>query len=200
MQHFNDLTDDVQYIVNTTGTGDELDLYDDFIIVMLHSDTTDPTFSTEMFHLRDALNHLGMQEIIFWNNIDPIGDNIAKMWRERQISRRNKVTKTRYIRHLQPETFGGLLWLASCIVGNSSTGIREASFLGTPSVNVGDRQHGRERDNNCVGVPFRKSKIVEAIESNVNYKLCKPSNLYGDGKAGKKIARRIDGILHNRPS
>jgi UDP-N-acetylglucosamine 2-epimerase len=165
---------------------------------MLHSDTTDPTFSTEMFHLRDALNHLGMQEVIFWNNIDPVGDNIAKMWRERQVARKDKKTQTRYIRHIPPEDFGGLLWLASCIVGNSSAGIREASFLGTPSVNVGDRQHGRERDNNCIGVPFHKSEIVEAIQFNVRYRLCKPSDLYGDGKAGKKIARRIDETLSNR--
>ena len=36
-----------------------------------------------------------------------------------------------------------MLKRAACLVGNSSAGIKECSFLGTPVVNIGGRQQGR---------------------------------------------------------
>ena len=41
---------------------------------------------------------------------------------------------------------------STAIVGNSSVGIRECSFLGVPAVNIGDRQEGRERGRNVIDV------------------------------------------------
>ena len=43
------------------------------------------------------------------------------------------------------EAFHALLRDSACLIGNSSVGIRECSFLGTPVINIGDRQQGRER-------------------------------------------------------
>ena len=47
-----------------------------------------------------------------------------------------------------PENFIRLLWGAECLVGNSSSGIKEASVLGTPVANVGSRQQGRHKPMN----------------------------------------------------
>jgi len=33
--------------------------------------------------------------------------------------------------------------VAACLIGNSSAGIKECSYLGTPVVNIGARQQGR---------------------------------------------------------
>jgi UDP-N-acetylglucosamine 2-epimerase len=67
-------------------------------------------------------------------------------------------------------------------------GIREASFLGVPTVNVGTREAGRERGNNVLDVDYDKVQIKSAIEkqlANGRY----PSNpLYGSGGAGHRIA------------
>lgn len=193
-----DLVSDISHTINNTGTGDIINIEKPYVIVMLHADTTDELFCEKMYHLRDALNHIGMQEIVFWNNIDPGGDVIAKMWRERQHIMSDKATRIRYIRHLQPEDFGDALYLSSCIVGNSSAGIREASFLGTPSVNIGDRQHGRECAENCVSVPFSKTAIADAIGFSVDKLSKKPSDLYGSGHAGRDIAKRISDVLWDR--
>lgn len=195
---FGDMLDDAESTVNNTGTGDTINIEKPYLIVMLHADTTDKLFHEKIFHLRDALNHIGMQEVVFWNNIDPGGDSISKMWRDRQHVLSGKTTRIRYIRHLQPEDFGAALYLSSCIVGNSSAGIREASFLGTPSVNIGDRQLGRERGPNCIDVQFDKTAIADAIGQSVERGMYKPSDLYGSGHAGRDIARRISDVLWDR--
>ncbi len=45
-----------------------------------------------------------------------------------------------------------LLYNCRCLVGNSSVGIRECSFLGVPVVNIGTRQTGRDRGANVFDV------------------------------------------------
>jgi GDP/UDP-N,N'-diacetylbacillosamine 2-epimerase (hydrolysing) len=172
-------------VVNGKGKGDIIDCGEPYVIVMLHGDTTDKRFVSHMHQLTDALDMVDTQKIIFWNNIDPKGDQIAKMWREYDC-----MDLSRFIRHIEPEEFASVLLLSSCIVGNSSTGIREASFLGVPAVNIGDRQHGREHGENVVTVPFDKGAIYDAIMGRRGM-VCKPSNLYGHGDAGERIAKRI---------
>ena len=76
---------------------------------------------------------------------------------------------------------------SGCIVGNSSVGIRECSFLGVPAVNIGSRQNYRERGANVVDVPHDMELITEAVHQ-VKGKSCPPVELYGDGKAGERIA------------
>jgi len=173
--------------INSKGTGAHIDTKNPFVIVMLHGDTTDPHFIRNMHNLTDALEMIPQQKVIFWNNIDPKGDQIAKMWRGYSNS---SLGDKRFVRHIEPEDFACLLLASDCIIGNSSTGIREASFLGVPSVNIGDRQHGREHGCNVTTVPFDKHEIYGAI-TRVAGKAYTPSNLYGDGNAGWNIANRI---------
>ena len=49
------------------------------------------------------------------------------------------------------------------MIGNSSSGIREAAFLGVKSVNIGNRQSGRERGNNVIDVVNDRHLIEQAI-------------------------------------
>jgi len=199
---YDDLVDDTTKLVNSTGAGGNINTGKPFLIVMFHGDTTDDNFIDHIYQLRDALNYIGMQEVVFWNNIDPKGDSIAKMWRERQILRRDHKQQVRYIRHLAPEEFGGLLMLSSCIVGNSSTGVRESSFLGVPSVNIGDRQHNREHGENCFSVTLYKRDIVDGVNYNIMQKqdgYIRPIDMYGDGQTGNRIAQEIANVLRHRP-
>ena len=66
-----------------------------------------------------------------------------------------------FFKSLPIELYAPLLKNAGCILGNSSSGIRESAFLGTPSVNIGSRQHGRERGKNVVDVGYDNSEIVK---------------------------------------
>ena len=80
---------------------------------------------------------------------------------------------------------------AQCIVGNSSVGIRESTFLGVPTVNIGSRQIGRDRGSNVVDVAYNSSAIKEALQQQIQYGKYQPNFLYGNGKAGIRIAEVI---------
>ena len=175
--------------LNSHGVGDPFDASKKYIIVMFHPDTKgDPLNESNIKVAMNALNTFKEQKVIFWNNIDPGGDVIAKAWRMSQHG--FWLSPVRYIRHLDPSVFGALLARCSCIVGNSSAGIREATFLGVPSVTVGDRQEGRERGINVISMPFCFDGLVKAIGVQLKSAYLH-SDLYGDGHAGKKIADKI---------
>jgi len=81
---------------------------------------------------------------------------------------------------------------AAVIVGNSSVAIREGSYMGTPAVNIGSRQQGRERGPNVIDAGYDSEEILKAIGRAVVQQ--RPmSSLYGDGKSGERIAKLILG-------
>jgi GDP/UDP-N,N'-diacetylbacillosamine 2-epimerase (hydrolysing) len=89
-------------------------------------------------------------------------------------------------RNLPRDIFASLLSYAKCLAGNSSLAFHEASYLGLPSVNVGDRQTGRLSANNVVFVPVDHESIVSALNKAVyddGYRnsISKGQSPYGDG-------------------
>jgi len=93
----------------------------------------------------------------------------------------------------------GALAAASAVVGNSSSGLIETTLFGVPTVNVGDRQRGRERAENVIDVPCERPAIAEALSrclSDVAFQAqargC--SKPYGDGRTGERIADTIAGL------
>lgn len=82
---------------------------------------------------------------------------------------------------------------ADLVIGNSSSGILEVPFLGTPTVNLGDRQLGRPYLPSIVNANFHKREIVQAIRSAMKLRRSKlKSKFYGDGRAAKKICRIME--------
>jgi UDP-N-acetylglucosamine 2-epimerase (hydrolysing) len=53
---------------------------------------------------------------------------------------------------------------ADIMVGNSSSGVREAPYFGTPSIDIGSRQHNRAFFPSIVRVQYKKAAIVAAID------------------------------------
>ena len=58
-----------------------------------------------------------------------------------------------------------LIYHSKGLIGNSSVGIRESSFLGVPVVNIGSRQHARLRGANVMDVDYDTQQIKEAISN-----------------------------------
>jgi UDP-N-acetylglucosamine 2-epimerase len=87
-----------------------------------------------------------------------------------------------------PEDFLRLLCAATAIVGNSSVAIRECSYLGVPAVNIGTRQLGRERGHNVIDVGHDRREISRAIATHIERGKPTCDLLYGDGRAGGRIA------------
>jgi UDP-hydrolysing UDP-N-acetyl-D-glucosamine 2-epimerase len=82
---------------------------------------------------------------------------------------------------------------ARVLVGNSSAGIIEAASLGTPVVNVGDRQLGRERSANVNDVGWNRAIIERAIIGARRTRF-RGSNVYGGGNAGVRIANVLSDV------
>jgi UDP-hydrolysing UDP-N-acetyl-D-glucosamine 2-epimerase len=98
----------------------------------------------------------------------------------------------------EPEDFLRRLAGARYIIGNSSCGIRESSYIGVPAINVGARQRVRERSWNVIDTGYDKDAILKAIEESHVIERHLPSRLYGTGYASREIAdylSRIDFTL-----
>ena len=110
-----------------------------------------------------------------------------------KIIQQNKNLK--YFPSFGREDYLSLLKYASCLIGNSSSGIIEAPSFGTPVINIGTRQQGREHAVNVVDVPeFRKEKILNGINyvlynAKFKDKLKNCENPYGDGRTSERICK-----------
>lgn len=179
--------DRVQAAINEFGVGSHLDLRRDFIVVLQHpeTDSFDQSYSRMQVTL-DAVADVGMQTLIFWPNVDAGSDATSKAIR---VFRENgSFPNVHYIKNLEGHIFLRLLRQARCLIGNSSVGIRESAFIGTPVVNLGDRQFGRERSANVLDVGWQRNEIRGAIHKQLSAGRYTCSTLYGDGFAGQQIA------------
>lgn len=89
---------------------------------------------------------------------------------------------------MESEDFLRLIYNCRCLIGNSSVGIREASFLGIPTVNIGTREAGRERGRNVVDVEYDRGQIKSAIETQLSNGRYDSDTLYGTGDSGRQMA------------
>ena len=79
----------------------------------------------------------------------------------------------------------------NCMVGNSSAGIREGAFIGTPVVNIGTREKDRQRGENVINADYNKEDIKKAILKQIEHGEYASNPLYGDGNASKKIKETL---------
>ncbi len=162
----------------------------DYIIVVQHPVTTE--YSETRYQIRQtikAISKLNIQTIWLWPNVDSGSDIISK---ELRIAREKGILEnTLFIKNLSAEDFLILLNNSKCIVGNSSVGIRESSYLGVPSVNIGKRQNGREKDKNVLQTNHNSAEIIKSINYQIKKKKYKKSFLYGNGQSGNKIIKII---------
>jgi len=96
--------------------------------------------------------------------------------------------------------------LAQCdaVVGNSSSGIYEAPSLKKPTVDIGDRQAGREKAASVISCEPYSGPIVKAIHQAFALDCSMIASPYGDGHAADRIASHLatitdfSSLLHKR--
>jgi UDP-N-acetylglucosamine 2-epimerase len=133
-----------------------------------------------------AVKDFDLPVLWFWPNPDAGSDGTSKgirIFREKE-----KPENFHLFRNMFPEDFLRLLWNAKALIGNSSVGIRECSYLGVPAVNIGTRQDGRERGANVIDVDHDRRAIGDAIHEHLRRGKPARDHLYGDGRAGERIA------------
>ena len=169
------------------GVGNITDISDGYIVAMQHPVTTE--YGMSRAHVNETLNavkDLDIPVFWFWPNVDAGADGTSKGIRA--FREKNPDTKIHFFKSMEPMDFLKVLKNSKCLVGNSSVGIRESSYLGVPVVNIGSRQRGRERGRNVIDVDYDSGLIKTAIENQMNTGHYERDTIYGDGKAGEKIA------------
>jgi UDP-hydrolysing UDP-N-acetyl-D-glucosamine 2-epimerase len=185
-----DLTQTKHLFERYKGVGAELDPARPYIVVLQHPVTTEygEGFAqiNETLKAVDEIGRQGMQVVWLWPNVDAGSDDIAKGLRV--FRETHDPDYLHFFRNFSPEDYARLINNAQCIVGNSSSGLREGAFLGVPCVNIGSRQRGRERAENVMDVPHGAGAIKAAILAQLAHGRYDRSTLVGDGGAGRKIA------------
>ncbi len=169
------------------GVGERLDLSDGYIVVMQHPVTTEHHQARQ--HVEETLHAVadsGLSTLWFWPNVDAGSDGTSKGIRA--FREAHNLPHIHFFKNLPPEDFLQLLHHSRCIVGNSSVAIRECAFLGVPAVNIGTRQSGRDRGRNVIDVDYDRTRIQQAIATQLNAPRPESDPLYGDGNAGTRIA------------
>jgi UDP-hydrolysing UDP-N-acetyl-D-glucosamine 2-epimerase len=175
------------------GVGKGLDFSKPFILVSQHPVTTE--FMDARQQIEQTLQAVlasKIQAIWLWPNVDSGSDALSK--RIREFREEHSDAPMHFYRNFSSEDYVNILREATCIVGNSSSGIREASFLGTPSVNIGSRQNGRDRAPNVMDVGYNASEIEAVIQTQARHGRFESSEIFGDGFAGEKMAEILASV------
>jgi UDP-hydrolysing UDP-N-acetyl-D-glucosamine 2-epimerase len=178
-----------------TGVGSQLDPDRPYLLVVQHPVTTEyldaySQVAETLAAVRKINEEFGTQVVWLWPNVDAGSDSVSKRLREFRES--DGAPGFHFFRNFSPEDYIRILRGAKCIVGNSSSGIREASFMGVPSVSVGSRQSGRERSPNVIDVGYSAGEIESAIRAQLDHGVYESSSLYGNGTAGAKMAMVLE--------
>lgn len=126
--------------------------------------------------------------IWFYPNPDPGRNEIIKYLNENMGKNSAHIEKAI---NYEPEDFLRLLAKSQFIVGNSSCGIREGSYLGVPCINLGNRQSVRERSWNVVDLGFEFDPLFKEMESQAKIFDYRRSYLYGYGESTKYILAHL---------
>ena len=169
------------------GVGAKVQINEKFILVSQHPVTTEfGRGEKQITATLKAVRKTGLPAIVLWPNADAGSEDISRgirKWRERGFDQ-----DMHFYKNLPVEHYIHLMKKASCLVGNSSSGIREGAFIGTPVVNIGTRQSMRERGKNVIDVPNDEDSILNSIDFQIKHGTYNSEPIYGDGTAGEKIA------------
>ena len=172
------------------GVGEEVNWKEGYLVVMQHPVTTEYNSARkDVLKTLEAVHELNIPTFWFWPNVDAGSDGTSNGIRSFRETVKPK--NIHFFKNMEPQDFLRLLVNSKCLIGNSSVGIRECSFLGVPTVNIGTRQNRRERGSNVIDVTYNKDAIKAAIDNRMNSNTIKEEIIYGKGNSGKEIANII---------
>jgi UDP-N-acetylglucosamine 2-epimerase len=122
----------------------------------------------------------------FWPNVDAGSDGTSTGIRS--FRERYDLDHVHFFKNMKGDDFLNLLDNSKGLIGNSSVGIRECSYLGVPVINIGSRQNRRQRGANVTDVNYNTQEILDAMQQIETNPRPKSVYIYGEGDAGKKIA------------
>lgn len=156
------------------------------LLVTYHPVTLENSQREQVSELLAALSAADFNFLFTYPNADAKSDEIISSLQDFV-----KTRKARLFPNLGHRRFHSVLRYVAAMVGNSSSGIIEASSFHLPVVNIGSRQDGRLRPANVIDVPNSREAIITGIERAVSSEFRRSIsgivNPYGDGKAADRI-------------
>ena len=183
---------------NNIGVGNKIKNNDKYIVILQHPVTTEiKSTKLQIDETIKSIKYICEKEKVkalwFWPNVDAGTDIISRKLRSfRENLKPDYIT---FVKNLSPEKYLKVLFNSQCFIGNSSSGIREGSYLGIPYVNIGNRQKNRERSTNVKEIKIDKKLIIQNLSKiMINKKKFNSSKLYGDGKSSIKIRKILENL------
>lgn len=175
----------------------QLDFNKKWCLVTLHPETKiELQENLQMVHnLCEVMNRTDdIQFVISKANADFGGKQINDFWDDAVKQNENKF---KLFTSLGQRRYLSFMRQAAGVIGNSSSGIVEAPFLGIPVINIGDRQKGRHLCRNVIQCNRSMTDIEEAFAQ----MLIRPSmvdNYYGDGHTSIFVIEKLKTWLNTR--
>jgi GDP/UDP-N,N'-diacetylbacillosamine 2-epimerase (hydrolysing) len=144
-------------------------------------------------HLLEALKYFDNCNIIITScNADLQGmhfNKIIKNWS-------NKFDNVVFYNSLGSKLYHSIVKYSDCVVGNSSSGIIEAPSLKTLTLNVGDRQKGRDMGSSVINVKCETKEIIENLKFILTVKKTKINfkNPYENPNVTNKMLKLLKSI------
>lgn len=162
-----------------------------YVLLVQHSQTVGGRdAAADLAASLEAVGRLGLPVLAVFPNADAGGRAMVETLRGA-----HEAGTVQPVESLPRADYATLLAAAAALVGNSSSGLIEAPLLGTPAVNVGDRQAGRTRGDNVIDVPAEPDAIEAALRRatapGFRAGLARRSP-YGDGRTAPRVLDRLE--------
>ncbi|MBM3808807.1 MAG: UDP-N-acetylglucosamine 2-epimerase (hydrolyzing) [Acidimicrobiia bacterium] len=177
--------------INALGVGHDVDIERPFLMVVQHPVTTDTDNRAHLETTLRVVSSFDLPTIWFWPNPDAGTGEMADSLRHMREKHPELTAHMRFITNVPANDFVALLAHTACLVGNSSAGIKECSYLGTPVVNIGARQQGRLAAEHVTQVGYDAADIGAAIATQLAHGRYAPSHIYFKDNASDKIANLL---------
>ena len=175
------------------------------LLVTYHPLTLDNEGVASVSNLLDALDAQNGTRIVFTGaNADALGSDINTKVRSFCSARPNLAVQ---IPSLGVRRYLSLMTISQVVIGNSSSGLLEAPFIGVPTVNIGLRQRGRLQGPAVVNCNDTTKDILASIKRARSPELRKIASRretpYGQPGASEKITEilrnvELKGVLLKR--
>lgn len=156
----------------------------DYGIVVFHPVTSEKSSIGEQSRsLLKALEGSGRSFVVISPNNDPGSEAIFSELAQLPLERFRLIPSMRFAH------FSELMKNAACLVGNSSAGVREAPFLGIPSLDVGTRQTNRALAPSVVtSSAYDSAAIASFLQTQWGQRYA-PDPGFGEGRAADRFVQ-----------
>lgn len=171
--------------------------FEEYGILIYHSVAFEKdAFAGNSEEVISAVIESGMNYIVILPNNEEKSEKVSA-----EYDRLRNSANCRVFPSIRFEQFMVFLKHSRFIIGNSSTGVREAPVFGVPTINIGSRQTGRNACESILNVSEDKNKILDIIKFLSENKVCfAPYSKFGDGKSVEHFLEAIKGeVLWRTP-